>query len=57
MSEDQDQGTLDAMREQLRRSREKLSGDAAKPVEELREGSAQGPDGGPDEVAPPPAMR
>lgn len=53
MSEDQDEGTLDAMRDQLRKSREKLSGDAAKPVEEQR----QALDGDPGEVAPPPATR
>ncbi len=48
MSEKQDKQTLDEMREKLRKSQEKLSGDAAKPVEEQRE---------PDEVAPPPAIR
>ena len=51
MSEERDKQALDEMREQLRRSQEKLSGDAAKPVEEQRQQRE------PDEAVPPPATR
>jgi hypothetical protein len=49
MSEQPDKEALDQMREQLEKAKEKLVGDAAKPVEEQRRD--------PDEVVPPPAIR
>ena len=53
MSEEQDKPALDQMREQLRRSQEKLSGDAAKPVEEQTSEDQGEPRRDPDDAAPP----
>ena len=53
MSEEPDQPVLDEMRERLKRSQEKLSGDAAKAVEEQGNEPRGEPRRDPDDPAPP----
>ena len=53
MSEEPDNQALDEMREQLQRSQEKLSGDAAKPLEEQRTERHGEERRDPDDSAPP----